>query len=691
MQLFNSWSIAFVVTLAVQVLCADAVQQGRSASSNPVRKVIGMLEAMKVKVGEEGEKEKELFKKFQLYCQNADEGLGKNIAEAEAKIPQLSNSIEATQGEKSQLEEDLKRVSADAAAAKAAIEEATAIRDKEAATFAAQEAEDKQNIRALTKARVAIAKGRGGSFVQTKIASVLRRLVLAKPDMDDDDRQSVLAFLSGKEDEAPASTDEISGILKTLADQISKNLKEATAAERESVSQYEELMTAKEKQFKFLTTEVETKTQRAGEVAVKLSQLANDLTDTREQLKEDRKLLADLDTTCATRKKEFEANKKIRSDELQAISETIKTLNDDKALDLFKKTLPSEGGSLLQVKVNTRMMRERALAAIEDGLQAANKASPQLDFIVLALRGKKIGFEKVLKMIDEMMATLKMQQDDDETKKEYCNSEFDAAEDKKKGLERKVGDAQTAIEDVKESLNILQEEVSKLEQGIKDLDKSVEEATAQRKDEETAYQTLMASNTAAKDLLRFAKNRLNKFYNPKLYVPPPKSEGSPALFLQVRLGMNAMDQEGAIPPPPETAGAYTANTDDSTGVIQMIDMLIADLDKELAAAEATEKEAQKDYETTIADSKEKRKLDSQTLTEKKSAIAGTESEMEKREEVEESHSKELSVVNDFIKSLHGECDWLVRYFDIRKEARANELDALEKGKAILNGADFAFL
>jgi len=376
MQLFNSWSIAFVVTLAVQVLCADAVQQGRSASSNPVRKVIGMLEAMKVKVGEEGEKEKELFKKFQLYCQNADEGLGKNIAEAEAKIPQLSNSIEATQGEKSQLEEDLKRVSADAAAAKAAIEEATAIRDKEAATFAAQEAEDKQNIRALTKARVAIAKGRGGSFVQTKIASVLRRLVLAKPDMDDDDRQSVLAFLSGKEDEAPASTDEISGILKTLADQISKNLKEATAAERESVSQYEELMTAKEKQFKFLTTEVETKTQRAGEVAVKLSQLANDLTDTREQLKEDRKLLADLDTTCATRKKEFEANKKIRSDELQAISETIKTLNDDKALDLFKKTLPSEGGSLLQVKVNTRMMRERALAAIEDGLQAANKASP---------------------------------------------------------------------------------------------------------------------------------------------------------------------------------------------------------------------------------------------------------------------------------------------------------------------------
>merc|ERR1711939_803558 len=58
----------------------------------------------------------------------------------------------------------------------------------------------------------------------------------------------------------------------------------------------------------------------------------------------------------------------------------------------------------------------------------------------------------------------------------------------------------------------------------KALDKSVAEATEQRKEENEDFTELMASDSAAKELLGFAKNRLNKFYNPKLYKPPPKRE-----------------------------------------------------------------------------------------------------------------------------------------------------------------------
>merc|ERR1719328_488625 len=63
-----------------------------------------------------------------------------------------------------------------------------------------------------------------------------------------------------------------------------------------------------------------------------------------------------------------------------------------------------------------------------------------------------------------------------------------------------------------------------LSAGIKDLDKSVAEATAQRKDEHAEYKDLMASDSAAKELIGFAKNRLNKFYNPKMYKPKAKRE-----------------------------------------------------------------------------------------------------------------------------------------------------------------------
>merc|ERR1719388_51331 len=73
-------------------------------------------------------------------------------------------------------------------------------------------------------------------------------------------------------------------------------------------------------------------------------------------------------------------------------------------------------------------------------------------------------------------------------------------------------------------LETVDEEIAALEDSIKSLDKSVAVATAQRKEEYADFQVLMANNKGAKELILFAKNRMQKFYNPKLYKPPPKRE-----------------------------------------------------------------------------------------------------------------------------------------------------------------------
>merc|ERR1719281_931526 len=86
-----------------------------------------------------------------------------------------------------------------------------------------------------------------------------------------------------------------------------------------------------------------------------------------------------------------------------------------------------------------------------------------------------------------------------------------------KELKRAVSDLATAIEDKTASVAALTEEMKTLEEGIVALDKAVVEATEQRKDENKEYTDLMASDAAAKELIGFAKNRLNKFYNPKQY------------------------------------------------------------------------------------------------------------------------------------------------------------------------------
>merc|ERR1719159_1021006 len=125
---------------------------------------------MMKKIEAEGEKQQELYDKFMCYCENADATLGKSIADANTKIPQLESDIKEAVETKAQLEQDLEAHQADRDAA------------KEAAEFAKETAEDKANLDALKKATAAIEKGMAGGFLQTNAANVLRKLVMAKMD-----------------------------------------------------------------------------------------------------------------------------------------------------------------------------------------------------------------------------------------------------------------------------------------------------------------------------------------------------------------------------------------------------------------------------------------------------------------------------------------------------------------------------
>jgi len=334
------------------------------------------------------------------------------------------------------------------------------------------------------------------------------------------------------------------------------------------------------------------------------------------------------------------------------------------------------------------------MATILEAIHASHSHHhAKLDFISLALHGKKIGFGKLIGMIDEMIDSVKQEQKNDETKREHCRKEMDGAEDKQKELEHTISDVGTAVDDAKESIATIDDDIQALRQGIKDLDKAVAEATEERKVEHQDFDTLMANNAATKDVLMVAKNRLNKFYNPKLYIPPPKPELSKQDTIVANMGgttdptslIQLLAQHRDAP----NLETYSKKSDESTGVMAMIGLLVSDLDKQTAEAEATEKGSQEDYEKVMADSAEKRTEDSKSLEEKESAKADLEGQLQRHKDDKRSGQKELSATLQFIHSLHSECDWLLKYFSVRKEARASEIDALKKAKAILTGADFA--
>merc|ERR1719399_1747637 len=157
-------------------------------------------------------------------------------------------------------------------------------------------------------------------------------------------------------------------------------------------------------------------------------------------------------------------------------------------------------------------------------------------------------------------------------------------------------------------------------------------------------------------------------------------------------GVTVLSQNGvAPPPPPDTWNAYTKKGEESTGVIAMLDMMVADLDKEITETETEEKENQKEYETFMRDSAEKRANDAKSIEDKESAKADLEATNIAAAEEKNAKMKEAMATAKYLSELHGECDWLLTNFETRKEARAGEINSLKKAKAVLSGADFSLL
>merc|ERR1719161_2280483 len=374
---------------------------------------------MQKKVVAEGEKEQDLFDKFMCYCKNGKGALSASIEQAKQTNDQLKSSIEETEATLKQMKADLKTAQSDRTDAKAAVAKATALREKEAAAFATESGELKTNIAATKKATAAIEAGAGGAFLQTSAGNKLKQLSITM-DISSVDREMLTSFLTQGQGEgyAPASGS-ITGILKQMSDTMEKSLATATDEENAAIKDFDSLVAAKTKQINALGSEIETKTSRIGELGVELVTQKEDLDDTTKSLAEDEAFLKDLEKNCKTKEDEWATRCKIRAEEVLAIADTIKILNDDDALDLFKKTLPS--ASLLQLPARKSDLRQKALVLVQQASQGVKgDYRSGLSLLVLALSGRKVSMEKVIRMIDDMVALLKREQLDDDNKKDYC-------------------------------------------------------------------------------------------------------------------------------------------------------------------------------------------------------------------------------------------------------------------------------
>ncbi|CAK0899797.1 unnamed protein product [Prorocentrum cordatum] len=322
---------------ALLLLCAPPACWASEHRANPIRKVVTMLQNMEQQVREEGEKEKKAYEEWprMCYCKTGANTLETSMEASKGKIEALESKITEQTEKKAATDAALKEHTASRAEAKDQMAKATALRNAQSTAFMKLKSDADTNVSALAAAVAAIEKGMGASFLQSSSANLIKTYAMEKANMPDADRQNLLAFLSGTVAYAPKSG-EIVGILKEMGDEMAADLLAATKAEEEAKATYEAMMSAKTKEVNTLTAQIEEEMMRLGELSVLLAEDSNDLEETKDTLGEDTTYLAELRKGCATKDAEWEARCKVRSDELVALAETIKVLNDDDSLELFK-------------------------------------------------------------------------------------------------------------------------------------------------------------------------------------------------------------------------------------------------------------------------------------------------------------------------------------------------------------------
>lgn len=706
--------VFFLAALVLLPEQADAVQVRAGTSmtnKNPMRKVIVMLQKMQTDIKKEGQDEETLFHKFNCSCTTTYARLEKEIKEAERQISMLVADIARDKATYNNLVREIEDETKQRDDAQAKLDAAKQKRLEEKTAYETKHANDLKNTEAIKMAVNALRQGMGTVFLQSPAASLLKQLSVSMNDISDMDRDHLASFLSARSSEeySPRSG-EIVGILTQLSDEMKKEMTEDTAAENLAQKEFEALEKALLDQIALLNASIRSKTLQANELAVKIAEMEEEKRKLEDFVDRCKILLADTKKNCEEKQAVHLKNQEIRSDELATIADAIKLLNDDDALEMFKKTLDNSAKSFLQVSVDKRRRRKHALSALDKASAKDNR----LNLIMLMLKNKKVNFENVKAAIDEMIGILEADQVKDNAFKEKCIQEERDAKEDKFLLETQLEQLNKTIETHEDAIAVLNEKIRAKQEKIDADNATMKEMRIRREEEHNLYLEVRARDLEARALIGQAKNRLAKFYTPETYKPPPETvltmaqtsddEAPAASFMQVRSHRkDDEEKEGEEATADEAKSEadkhletinkynpdYAKQTSQHMGVVTMLDLFVAELNKELSFDEGAEKDAQSAYEELIEKMEFDMQLDFQLIDNYKSDKANEEEPLNQARIDYDSKNEEYMGVLEKLRDIAARCEWFVAHFDQIVRARDGEIQALKDAKAVLNGADIS--
>merc|ERR1711972_755097 len=263
--------------------------------------------------------------------------------------------------------------------------------------------------------------------------------------------------------------------------------------------------------------------------------------------------------------------------EMEAVSKALAILSGDDAHDLFTRTFnPALLQQESEIQSSRRVQASKLLKALAD-----KHNNPKL--ATLAYKVRLDAFTKVKKAIDDMIAQLLKEKEDEIKQKDFCVDEFNTNQLQTEKKEREKQDIIAKIEDLEMTIKQLTEQIDQLKAEIAEMQVQLKRAGEDREKENKEFQMTVADQRATQKLLTAALNILKGFYAKK---------AAAAALLQ--------NQQPAGPPPPPGFEAYKKNAA-APGVMGMIQQIINDAKAMESETIRSEEDAQKAYEDFVKD------------------------------------------------------------------------------------------
>jgi len=597
----------------------------------------------------------------------------------EAKIGELTSAIAVSESE-------IEKLAAAVSSAEGELGEATGIREKEAADFAASEKELVETVDTLDRAVSIISSEMAknpaalAQIDSTSMTSLVQSLtvVVDAAGFSTTDREKLVALVQSKQEDgemgAPAAatyksqSGGIVDVLEDLKEKAEGELSDARKAESSAKHNYGMMKQSLEDQMAADNKDLSEQKSGKESAAEGKATAEGDLATTVKDLSNAEAGLATSNSDCMTTAADHEATVAARNEELKVIATAEKILKDSTsgAVD--------QSYSLLQLRSASKMETRADLANSEVITMVKNLARDQHSTALAQLASRmsvvvKYGsrngadvFGKIKGLISDMISKLEKEAEGEATEKAYCDEQMAKTEAKKAELDADIAKLSNKIDKDTSSSTQLKEEVKELQAELAALAKSQAEMDSIRRETHANFETAQSELSQGLTGVRKALGVLRDYY------------GGAAAFVQ----------QPAAPQQHAKSGGAGAS------IMNILEVCESDFATNLAKEETEEGDAQSEYEKTSQENKVTKSIKEQDVKYKGAEAAGLDKTISELSGDRDTSNTELSAVMEYYGKVKERCIAKPETYEDRKARREAEISGLKEALSILE-SEAAFL